>query len=201
MLAYIERAREAGRPDCAKRAAGVLAFGFEDVIRLKVAIRTPRGEVEDVTMTVLESMVHSSFEGRVIGEFRSFLNTVIARRVADFHRDRERHPDQVPLPGGGDDEEPWGVEPSVEDSAAELAILDLLRRVKASRNELHARVIELYAPGAMEGEELSAGEVVERIAAERDGEVVSTANVHQIWRRFKTDVERALSSDDGGPDG
>ena len=40
-------------------------------------------------MEVMVSMLNSTFDGKVIGEFRAFMFKITARRIADFHRKRE----------------------------------------------------------------------------------------------------------------
>jgi hypothetical protein len=201
LVAHIAVAREAGDADGAKAAAGHLAWGFEEIIRVKVRMKVPSGAVDDVVGEVLLSVLGASFDGKILGQFRAFLNTIIKYRIADFHRAEERRPDQDPLPSGYQgDEEVWGTEPAVGDSADIIALLDAIERVIATRNELHQRIIRLYGPDPF-GEALSGAGAVERLAAE--GEIVSVDNVQQVWRRFKVDLAKDLDSgeDGGNPDG
>jgi DNA-directed RNA polymerase specialized sigma24 family protein len=199
LVAQIGVARDAGDFDGAKLASQVLALGFQDQIRIKVARKVPAQDVDEVAQEALISLVNASFDGKVIASFRAFLNTIVQRRVADYWKAQERHPPQDPLPHehGGDDEI-WGAEPSTEDSSAAHAIRDAVARVLARRNPLHRRIIKLYGPELVEGgEDLSGAAVVERLDA--DGERVSIDNVQQVWRRFKVDLETELDSgEDGG---
>ena len=49
----------------------------------------------------------------------------------------------------------------------------------------------------MDGEDLTAAGVVERMAA--NGVTVSVSNVQQVWHRFKAELEQELDSgEDGG---
>lgn len=203
LVAYIARMRECGHNEAAREAAAILAFGLEGLIKFKVGAKVPRVAIEDVTMEVLESVTRSNFDGKTLVGFRAFLNTIIQRRIADFHRSEERRPNQDPLRSEhSGDEEIWGPEPTVEDATEMVALLDAVERILAGRNPLHRLIIELYGPDPI-GAGLSAAGVVERVGAERDGEVVSADNVQQIWRRFKVELEGDLDwgEDGGNPDG
>jgi hypothetical protein len=57
----------------------------------------------------------------------------------------------------------------------------------------------LYGPEPIGGEDLAGAEVVERMR-EDHGEEVSVANVQQIWRRFKVDLEKELAAGEDGVD-
>jgi len=197
LVAYIAAAREAGCDESARSAMGILAFRREPQIAARVALKIPPADVEDVTMEVIESVLRSAFDGKVIGQFVNFLNMIRSRRIADYHRKRENDPGQAPLPSEhGDDEEIWGEEPSVEDESGAIAFRDAVERVLATRSPTHRRIIELYGPAGI-GEDLTAAATVERMAAE--GETVSEANVQQVWHRFKNDLEAELAKgEDGG---
>jgi DNA-directed RNA polymerase specialized sigma24 family protein len=203
LVAYVVAARAAGCPDDGKRAADILAYRLEPLVKGRVAAKIPADSREDVVMEVLESFLRSAFDGKVIDSVRAFVATIAKRRIADFYRKRERHPDQVPLPSEHlGDEELWGEEPSVEDSSAVLAIEDAVERVLDRRNELHRRVIMLYGPEPIGGEALTGAETVERMRADHDDQV-SVDNVQQIWRRFKVELDEELANgeDEGDPDG
>lgn len=199
LVAQIGIAREAGDLDGAKLASQVLALGFQDQIRIKVARKVPAQDIDEVAQEVLISLINASFDGKVMASFRAFMNTIVKYRIADYWRAQERHPRQDPLPHEhGDDDDIWGGEPSTEDSSEEVAIRDAIARVVATRNPRHQRIIQLYGPELVEGgEDLSGAGVVERLDAE--GEQVTVDNVQQVWRRFKVDLKAELDSgEDGG---
>lgn len=195
---YVAAAREAGYLESARRAAGIVTWRQEPLVRGLVAAKVPPESRDDVAAAAFESFVRSAFDGKVILSVRAFMARITRRRIADFHRDRERHPEQVPLPGehpGAEDV--WGPDAAVEDETEAVAILDAVARVLASRSETHRLVIGLYGPEPI-GEDLSGAEVVARMNGEH-GKEVSVANVQQIWRRFKVDLERELAAgEDGG---
>lgn len=203
LVAYVVAARTAGQPETGKRAIEVLAFRLQPLVEARVAAKIAPDLREDLVMTVLESFIRSAFDGKVIASVRAFISTIARRRIADHYRSQERHPDQVPLPGEhGGEEEIWGEEPATGDATAVLEIEDAIERVLDRRSETHRRMIMLYGPEPMGGENLSGAEVVERMLAEH-GESVSVDNVAQVWRRFKVDLDKELAAGEGdvGPDG
>ena len=199
VVAYIAAARDVGDSEAVKDAMGILAWGYNDVILARVRAKVPKESAEDVAMEVIASMLTSSFDGKVIGEFRAFLFRIASRRIADFHRKREGDPDQDPLPDEhGDDESVWGKDVFIEDETGVVELREITERVLATRSPEHRELIRLYGPELVEGEDLTATGVVERMAAK--GEKVSVSNVQQVWHRFKVDLEQELNSgEDGGP--
>lgn len=197
IVAYVAAAREAGCDEAGRSAMGILAFRREPQIAARVALKIPVADIDDVVMEVIESVLRSAFDGKVIGQYVNFLNRITSRRIADYHRKRENDPGQDPLPSEHEGEEEfWGEQPAVEDAADEVALRDVIERVLEGRSELHRRIIELYGPDGI-GEDLTAAGVVERMAV--DGETVTEANVQQVWHRFKKDLDTELAKgEDGG---
>jgi hypothetical protein len=200
LVEYVVAAHEAGYLESARRAAGIVTWRQEPLTRSLVAAKVPPDCCDDVISDAFESFAKSAFDGKVILSVRAFMVRITKRRIADFHRARERHPEQVPLTGEHLGEEDfWGEEESVEDETGAVAILDAVDRVLATRSELHRRVLMLYGPEPIGGEDLAGAEVVERMR-EDHGEEVSVANVQQIWRRFKVDLEKELAAGEDGGD-
>ena len=203
LVDYVNQARAAGQPEAGRRAMEIVSWRQEPLIKARVTAKMPPSAREDVIMECLESFVRSAFDGKVIGSVRAFASTIASRRIADYYRARERDPEQVPLPVEHEgEEEIWGEGPGVDDPTATVAIEDAVERVLATRNETHKRMIMLYAPGLMGGDDLSGAQVVEQMVAEH-GEAVSIDNVQQVWRRFKVDLEKELQAGEDGlsPDG
>ncbi len=90
LVAYVAAAHAAGDVAAERQALGVLAFAWESYIRAKVALKVPEQDRDDVVLAVQESLLRSSFEGKVIGQFGAFLRKITARRIADYYRDLER---------------------------------------------------------------------------------------------------------------
>lgn len=200
LIDYIGRAAEARDTASARIASGILAYGMEPTIvawvRKDMGSRSDE-DVEDVVGDVLYSVVHSSFDGKLIGEFGSFLKTITKRRVVDWFRKRERRERDEPLANEHDGEEGiWGEQVGVEDDTDAVAMRDAVDRVLSTRNGMHEKVIRLYGPGYVGFDGLSADETVARINADASDDTVTSANVHQIWKRFKTDLAKELELDD-----
>lgn len=195
LLAELVAFRDSGRPECVKRVMAVLAFGRWDQIRLRVQLKVPKQDAEDVAAAVLESALRSSFDGRMIGEFVSWLNTIMSRRIADYHESNKRRPPVRPLADehrGGDDGHGRGAELVSEGEEQAIAVREAAGRVLERRSEIHQMAIRLYGPGALGHQDLSAREVATRIEATHPGSGMSEANVHQIYRRFKAELNREL---------
>ncbi len=203
LIAYVTDARASGEGESAKLAIGMVAFRLEPLVQALVARKVARDDCDDVAMEALESFVRSAFDGKVIDSARAFVTTITKRRIADYYRAQERNPGQQPLAGENlDDESIWGEDPSIGDGSGLLGINDAIERVLDRRSDLHRRMIMLYAPEPMGGSDMSGAEVVERMQSD-DGTDVSVDNVQQVWRRFKVELEKELSTGDGGrgPDG
>ena len=194
LVAYVVDAFSAGNYEAGRRAAGIVTWRLEPLVRGRVVARVPTNHCDDVVMNALESFVKSVFRGKVIHSVRAFMATIVQRRIADFHRDREGDPEQLPLAGEHvGEEDSYGAEESVEGETGLIAAKDAIDRVLASRSDFHRKVILLYGPEPVGGEDLPAREVAERMNSDH-GETVSEANVQQIWRRFKVDVDAELSA-------
>jgi RNA polymerase sigma factor (sigma-70 family) len=170
----MQAARAAGRADALKRPLAILVFGYMDTVTQRVRLKVPDEDVEDVAAITLESAISSAFDGRSIGEFRSWLHTIVDRRIADYHRRKEGKPKPRSLPADHlGDEEAWGDEPAEEFDEA----VDAKRALKQAHAELsdeHRRVVDLYILGPFSARDA---------AAKVEG--MSEANVHQIASRFQ----------------
>jgi RNA polymerase sigma factor (sigma-70 family) len=183
LIAYIRAARDAGRPEAMKPAIGVLAFGYWDNLVNRARLKLPEADVEQVAGEALESAIASAFDGRSVGEFRSWLHTILSRRIADHYQKRERTPATEKLVSEHQGaEEVWGEEPSVEFEGEALHAHDCVQLAFEELPEAHQRVVRLYLFGPH-----SAAEVVERV-----GDGMTEANVHQISSRYQRRVKELL---------
>ena len=184
LVDYLRAAREAGRHEAMKAAIAVLVHGYHATLLNRARLKLPEADVEDVVSETLLSAIASAFDGRSVGEFRSWMHTILSRRIADYHDDRSRKPKTAPLPSEHEgDEEVWGTEPSepFEGDALhargclELAYGDL-------ENGAHRQVIDLYVLGPH-----SAARTAELV-----GDEMTDANVHQISSRFQRRVRELI---------
>lgn len=186
LIAYIVRARDLGRTETMTVALRVLAWGYWHIIELRVALKVPTEDVQEVAEAVLESALEAAFDGSTTGEFKALLHVIIKRRIADYHRRKEGRPDTVSLPDPGD-EDNWGAEPSVEFEGEALGAQEIVDIAMAELNDVHREAVELNV-----FQDLPAGGVADRLD-------LSEANVHQIKARFKKRVRELL--DDGDTPG
>lgn len=167
----------------ARLALARLVWGHWGTILARARLRIPRDDAEDVAALVLEGAIRSAFDGESVGQFRSWLNTIVDRRVADYHRRPRLETTHIPE---GEDE--WGEEPAID---FEGDTIDTTRAIDAALAELsddHRRVVEAYV--------LRGGPA--RDAADEVGGM-SEANVHQIGSRFRRRLRELLEGGDGTP--
>ena len=184
LIDYMRRAREAGRHDAMRPAIGVLVFGYWDTLVGRARLKLPPADAEDVAGEAVASALAAAFDGKSIGEFRSWLHTILSRRIADYLESRTRKPRTRELPSQHErEEEVWGSEPAAKFEGDALFARECLER---AYNEIddprHRRVIDLYVLGphsAAEAAELVAGGMTE-------------ANVHQIASRYQKRFKELL---------
>ena len=185
LIAYIRGARTARRPSAATLALQMLVFGYWDTLVARAGLKLPVSATEDVAAIALESAIKSAFDGESIGEFRSWLHTILARKISEYYRSREGKPKLVPLiTEHAGDEDVWGEEPSVE--PADGTLVDLRRAIERAYTELgtgHQAVVDLYVFSEYSASEASA----------QTGE--GENNVHQIGSRFRKRVKAILEAD------
>jgi RNA polymerase sigma factor (sigma-70 family) len=195
LIAYIRKAYDAGRPDCAQTALSILCFREWDGIVRRVKLRVPEGEVEDQAMVVILAAIRSKFDGTSVGEFKVWLNRIIRRRgIADFHRDREGDPDLNPLPTEHQgEEEIWGAEPSTADETGRVAVQTVIDDCLEELSDAHRDVVELNV-----FEDLDAQTTAARVNEQHPGlkTPMSQDNVHKIVSRFRERVTEKLDADD-----
>jgi RNA polymerase sigma factor (sigma-70 family) len=141
-----------------------------------------------VAAEAIASAIVSAFDGKSVGEFRSWLHTILSRRIADWWEAKEQKLDKTLLPSEHQgDEEVWGREPSVDFEGEALfarqCVRQALEEIEAAH---HRRVIELYVFGPH-----SAAETAEVV-----GDGMTEANVHQISSRFQRRVRELLEGRD-----
>jgi RNA polymerase sigma factor (sigma-70 family) len=189
LIAYMRAAREAGRHDAMKPAIAVLAFGYWDTLVNRARLKLPESDAEQVAGEALESAIASAFDGRSVGEFRSWLHTILSRRIADYHEKRKRSvPTERLVSEHQASNEVWGEEPSVGFEGDALHARDCIRRALEELPEPHLQVVRLYLLGPHSAAETAA----------LAGDGMSEANVHQISSRFQRRVRQLLGDGDTG---
>ncbi|MEO8092927.1 MAG: sigma-70 family RNA polymerase sigma factor [bacterium] len=192
LLEHIALARARGQSEQAQRALAIIVFRYHDDIVRRVAIKVPRADVEDVAQEAVVSAIRSKLDGKSIGEFRSWLNRIVGRRIADFTR--KPSVDTTPLPEEhGDDESIWGTSGSVPAETGEIEINELVEIAMQKLSEAHREVIERFV---FEGG--GAADTVDHVNAKFPdlNPPMSEANVSQIAKRFRTRLRELLEESD-----
>jgi DNA-directed RNA polymerase specialized sigma24 family protein len=177
LIDYMRRAREAGRHDAMKLPVGVLVHGYWDNLVNRARLKLPSADAENVAGEAVASAIASAFDGRSIGEFRSWLHTILSRRIADHLESRKRKPQTTQLPSEHESEEDvWGAAPAVGFEGEALFARDCLRQAHDEIEDArHRQVIDFYVLGPHAAAE----------TADLVGDGMTEANVHQISSRFQ----------------
>jgi RNA polymerase sigma factor (sigma-70 family) len=189
LVEYMRRAREAGRHEAMKPAVAVLVYGYWDnlVNRARLKLRND-ADAEDVAAEAVASAIVSAFDGKSVGEFRSWLHTILSRRIADWWQAKEQKLEKTRLPSEHQgDEGVWGREPAVDFEGEALFARDCVRQaLEEIEDPRHRRVIDLYVLGRN-----SAAKTAALV-----GDGMTEANVHQISSRFQRRVRELLEGGD-----
>jgi RNA polymerase sigma-70 factor, ECF subfamily len=177
LIEYMRRARAAGDPS-ASTALAILVYGHWSNVERRVRMKVPAQQVEDLTGDIVADAITSAFDGKSVGEFVSWLNTITRREIADFYR---RGPGRMDV---GDAE---GLEPEAPSETGEVEVRDAIERVMATLRDDHRAIVDMVV-----FDDRSAGE-----AAEAAG--TTEANVHQIVSRFRRALRGELQA--GGDTG
>jgi RNA polymerase sigma factor (sigma-70 family) len=184
LIDYLREAHAKGDHAAARLALQILVFGYWSHVAGRLDRKLPRHAVEDVTSDVIVRAIQSAFAGASVGEFRSWLNTITDRTIADFYRARARRPPEQPLES--DDEEMHRKELGVPDGAGYAEVQLVLEAVLAELRDDHRRVVEILV--FEDGSAADAAAQVEDMTAD---------NAYQIVRRFRQRLREALEGDTG----
>jgi RNA polymerase sigma factor (sigma-70 family) len=186
LIDYLRSARAAGRHDVMRPAVATLVYGYWDnlVNRARLKLRT-EADAEEVAAEAMASAIASAFDGKSVGEFRSWLHTILSRRIADWWEAKEQKLVKAPLPS--EHEEAWGREPAVGFEGEALFARECIRRALSEvADSRHRQVLDLYVLGPHSAAE----------AASLVGGGMTEANVHQIASRFQRRVRELLEGGD-----
>jgi RNA polymerase sigma factor (sigma-70 family) len=189
LIVYLREAKHAGNDGAARAALAILVFGHIDNVQRRIRLKVDSDTTaEDLAHDALVGAIKSAFDGHSVGEFHSWLNTIVKRTIANHYRARQRRPEETRLPSEHlGDSEFWATEPAVasEDGAVEVQIVT--NGVLAEFNDTHRLVIELHVFA-----ELTAREVCDRI------DEMTEANVNQIASRFRKRLRERLEAEGAG---
>ncbi len=191
ILAYVVQARESRQWAHAVRALQILAWGYRDIVRVRVGRKVPAQVAEDVAdaailRAIAQAVKRSGFRGGTIGELRKWIHTIADRQVVDYWRKQERSVDVTALPEEheSDDERHRPAVAVADDETAAVQVHDLIERALSELNSMHRRAVELYV---FDGR--TAAEVTQQLHG------VSSNNVHKIAERFRGRMREILGED------
>lgn len=191
LIAHIRAAQDDGRPQEGERALAILVFRHYEDVRRRVSIKVPSADVEDVAMEAVTSATRSAFDGTAIGQFVLWLNRIVRRRIADYHRRAQSRPDETALPDEhAEAEEIWGEAATSPDDTGAVDVQSVIDQVLDGLSPVHRRVVDRFA-----FEDLPARETADRVNEELGDELdppMSVDNVNQIVSRFRKAVRAKL---------
>ena len=196
LIEYIREARRAGRTDAERLGIQMLVWGFWADIRRRARIKVPAEDADDVAAEAMVSAVDAAFSGGTIGEFRSWLNTIVDRRIADYHR--RRRPETAPLPEEHvRDEHVWQRKdaPTTPGPAGQVESRMLVEQAMGDLSAPHRRVVELRRLQGHSARE--AATEVNNHFGERLDTAMTEDNVHQICSRFDKRLRAIIEDDEG----
>ena len=147
-------------------------------------MKLPAHAVEDTAGEVIAGAITSSFAGESVGEFKSWLNTIHRRKIADFYRERGRTIEAEPLEDEHDDRP--SIQPVSPDDAGYVETQLVIESVLGELRDDHRRVVEIIVFQARSADDA---------CAEVDG--MTPDNAYQIVRRFRQRLRAALEGDNG----
>ena len=189
ILAYVVAARTAGQPAHAGRALQILAFGYRDIVLFRVSRKVPRHDAEEVADAGLlraigAALKPGAFAGGTVGEFRSWMHTIVDRQVVDYWRKAGRSPEETQLPEEheGDDDTRGSTAAIAPDESGAVDVQAVIDQALGELGDAHRGVIERYVFGGR-----SAGETAQEL-----GDGMTENNVHQIAARFRKRMRELL---------
>ena len=194
LLSYYGEARDAGHPS-AERALGILIWRYFPNVHRRCLTKIPRDDAEDVAMNAVLSAIASALDGRSEGEFHSWLNRIVGRRIADYTR--KPRPDTTLLPEEhADDEEVWGASGFHPDETGIVGLDELIDQAMDGLSDAHIEVIEIFV-----FEDQSAEDTVERVndAFPHLDPEMKIDNVSQIAKRFRERLRELLERAESHP--
>jgi RNA polymerase sigma factor (sigma-70 family) len=174
LIGYMRKARAAGHPS-ASLALAILVYGHSANVERRVRMKVPEQYVEDLTSDIVVDAITSAFDGTSVGQFRSWLDTITRRAIADFFRRGagRRRTEELPP-----------VEPAAPSAEGVVEIRDAIERVMSRLREDHRRVIEILVFG-----DGSAADAARKVPG------ISEQNAHQIAWRFRQALRGELQGD------
>lgn len=200
LLAHLAAARDAGELGQATLALHIFVFRLEPWVVGRVSAKVPPSEIDLVVGDVFDSVIEQSFsaertpwKGNSEASLRAWMKTIIARRIADFHRGSRPRLEPLPEEHQGN-EDVWGHDAGQEpDRSAEVELMDMVERCLAEFSDAHAEVVRLAIY-----DDLPSKQIAERInAGEHDLErPMSATNVDKITSRFRARLRELLTEGD-----
>jgi DNA-directed RNA polymerase specialized sigma24 family protein len=199
LVEYICAARDRGEDEAMREAIQILAYRHYDNVwrRVRLQLRQrPTSDVDAVADLVIAGAMLVAFRGRSVGEFRSLLNRILKRRIADFLRSPRADSWVVPLADEvGEDEDVHGATLTAPEGISLIWGMDLVEKAMPSQRA-HRAVIEYRLGEARSSKETA--DLVNNHFADGLATPMTVDNVDQIVRRFRVALRDLIDEAEGG---
>lgn len=184
LIAYVVAARDAGDEREARGALNRLIWGYYRILLYRAKLKLPGRDAEDIVGDAIVSALSAIFSGASTGEFRSWVHTILDRRIADHYERLKRRPVTEPLVAEMDALPGAGRRIGVDGGQSRVEAQQAADQALAELSPQHRQVILHHINGG-----LTAKEVAERVAG------MSENNVHKIAERYRKRVRELLDGD------
>ena len=195
LLEYVATARARGEPELSQRALAIIVFRYHNLVLYRARIKIPDADFEDVAQEAMVSAIRSQLDGTSVGEFRKWLNRIVSRRIADYHRRNRVETTALPEEHE-DDDRIWGQAGQVEPETGEVEVRELIDIALDELSDQHRRVVDLFVfDGA------TAKETCDEVnAGFPDEKTMKVDNVSKIAERFRKRLRELLEAAGHGQD-
>jgi DNA-directed RNA polymerase specialized sigma24 family protein len=194
LIEYIREARAEGEVKTMNEAIQIFAYRHRDNVlnRVRKDLRDrPDSDIEATTDLIISGAMLAAFRGESVGEFRSLLNTIYQRRIADYWRTIHGTVRYTEVADEHEDEEE--VRGAILKAEEELSLVwgaDLVARALEPLSPAHQAVVDRRLFQGYSSEETA--DLVNNHFGEELSTPMTTANVDQIVSRFRRGLNDLL---------
>lgn len=194
LIDYIRRARSVGERQAMNLAIQIFAYrqrkNLLNRVRAKLGSR-PDSDIEQVTDLIVGGAMFAAFEGESVGEFKSLVNRIMQRRVADYYRRIHGQVGYTPLAEEVEGEERvHGATLEADEEISLIWAADLVETALGELSAPHRAVVDyrlLQGYGSKETAEL----VNNHLSDDLD-RPMTVSNVDKIVSRFRERLDDLL---------
>lgn len=191
LVEYIVIARNAGRTDLMAKAIGIFAFGRQDYIMSRIALKNvPEKDRDQVFMEIVTATLAANLKGSSVGELFNLMKRVIQYKIADYFEKNKHELKEAQSPEDGSNFYDDFIDSDEDIPGTELQMV--VQNLIDKEPERKQRAVHLRIRGYPSKE---AAEIITREFP--DEEEMTYMNVDQIFSRFKKSLTKLLNESGG----